>query len=297
MSDVVFVANFGAEEGHEPTDARERFPGEARLREDARGLFAPGGAFDDVTGVVAWFNSEAAWAHARARGQRLWGASAAATHHMHDKGTLASWLLARGDARAVVLNAADVNVDRLERARTEVGVGAVIKPRMSTTGRGFVHAQTPITDKLVARVRNRGGCVVEPWCQRSLDLSSLWRIHPNGTLQWLGNTRTDVDAAGTYRGTHSVRTQHAWCSDTSWDNVLVERCRVILNHVAATGYFGPCGVDAFVHHGVNGQAPAQLHLCEINARFTVGMVAIAGAAARTRTRIHYRAASGFADAS
>src|SRR4029077_4071668 len=41
----------------------------------------------------------------------------------------------------------------------------------------------------------------EPWLDRLYDFSTQWLIHPDKQIEWIGATRFETDAQGTYQGT------------------------------------------------------------------------------------------------
>jgi hypothetical protein len=277
--------NFGGEEGLPPSGPgqAERFVGEGRLARAFSALFAEGAAFADASGFIAWFNNTPAAIAAKQAHLPLFGSSPDVVAVVHDKAFVAR---AQTSAAVTVVDAQEVSLETLQAARIAAGPTAVIKPRLSTSGRGRIAASQPLSPRTIARMRQQGGCVVEPWLQRSMDLSSLWRIHPD-RIELLAQTTTDVDSAGVFRGSQLVRTKEGWRAGSEWDRQLERVSAAFVDEAARAGLRGPCGVDAFVHHGPDGQAPAQLRVCELNARFTVGMIAAAHAHASTENHCKF----------
>jgi hypothetical protein len=272
----VLWSNFGGEEGLPPScpDQPERFVGASSLNAAFTSLFEDGAPFADAMGFIAWFNNAPAQQAARLHRLPLFGSSPETVARVHDKAFVAT-----ASTQTTVLDANEVSEDRLQQARQAAGPTAVIKARLSTSGRGRIAPHQRLTARVIARMRQQGGCIVEPWLMRTLDLSSLWRIHDD-RIECMAQTVAEVDEQGVFRATQLQRVDGHWRSGTKWDDALLSAASVQVEAAAAAGLRGPCGVDAFIHNGVDGSAPSQLQVCELNARFTVGMVAAAQAMAR-----------------
>ncbi len=110
-----------------------------------------------------------------------------------------------------------------------------------------------------------GALVVEPWCERILDLGvcatvsadSVKAESPHGVI---------VDGRGGFLGIDLAPPKLETDERTELD-ARVQRAGEVLRN---TGYTGPFAVDAFVHATPSGRA---LHVCEINARYTFGWIA------------------------
>ena len=123
--------------------------------------------------------------------------------------------------------------------------------------------------------RLRGGAVVEPWLPRIVDLSSLWHIDERGEPHLLGSTAQQTTGSGIYRGCNVVMTDLGPSAGTiAWDDLVVERARVVVEAAAAASYRGPCGVDAFIYGDNDTGRPTLRGAVELNARFTAGHVAL-----------------------
>jgi hypothetical protein len=83
---------------------------------------------------------------------------------------------------------------------------AVVKAPFGSAGRSAVRVDLVNTDARALRwiqkiVVHQGTVVVEPWYERLLDLSYLFRLNPDGQMEGIGQTRFLTDENGRYRGT------------------------------------------------------------------------------------------------
>jgi hypothetical protein len=153
-----------------------------------------------------------------------------------------------------------------------------LKPRFGTSGRGRVAGRAQALDDpalrgALPRLARRGGALLEPWLERRLDLSAQLWLPPEGDALLLGTAQQLVSRAGVARGHRgSVDSKGRITSDTRWDEPLREAAAAAAAAARDAGYWGPCGVDAFVF-----EDKGRLRLrpvVELNARFTLGTVAL-----------------------
>jgi hypothetical protein len=153
-----------------------------------------------------------------------------------------------------------------------------LKPRQGSSGRGRVAgahalADTPAIRGALGRLASRGGALLEPWLDRIEDLSAQLFVAPDRTLRLLGTTRVVVTRAGLYRGQRGlVDSKGRIVSGSEHDEALREAAALSARAAAAAGFRGACGIDAFSFRGPEGVVLRPL--LEINARFTVGTIAI-----------------------
>lgn len=137
------------------------------------------------------------------------------------------------------------------------------RDRMRWTG-ALASDQRTYVDRLIAR---QGAVVVEPWCERLLDLGVCARVDAEGRVETEKPHGIVVDARGGFVGIDLRPPALEPGEHEALQAAVVAAGRGI----AAVGYRGPFGVDAFVH-AVAGER--RLHaVCEINARHTFGFVA------------------------
>jgi hypothetical protein len=129
------------------------------------------------------------------------------------------------------------------------------------------------------RLRARGGCIVEPFVARDHDASALFAVSPSHGVRLLGSTRQHCTASGGYLGCSITRhSAGAWVANLPFDDDMVADASALVNAAAHDGFVGFCGVDAFSY-----RAGASVRTTvELNARFTIGHLALAAA---TRARL------------
>jgi hypothetical protein len=174
----------------------------------------------------------------------------------------------------------------LERWPAELREEFVLKPRLGTSGRGRLTGRDGRIDPEslrgnLPRFRERGGCVVEPWLERSADLSAQLWIEGPGEVRLLGTLGQVLTPAGVPLGHLGVVSPDgAIASGSPWDAELRAAAAVLAEAAAAAGYTGPCGLDAFAYRGSDGRERFR-PVVEWNARFTGGTSAL-GLLARAR---------------
>ncbi len=312
---VVLFPNFGGEEGDPPPTDGGRPSSRAAptaqalvLRHLAQAwteIFSPTSAFGDVDDagalLVAWLNTRRAADQAQRLRCSLFGSPPDIVDIVHDKAFCAD-VVARHQLLPAevletlkVIDPADLDVDALAKAilpprwLKNSRFGYAFKPRFGSSGRGRVDSRRPQSEwaQALPRLRARGGVVVEPWFNRVVDLSAIWRIHDDGRIALLGTTTALVSPSGVWGAAEMIidddgiprsvgrspapgQQGHAI---SVWERQLVDESFFVVEAAASAGYRGPCGVDAFVFKGPTGMP--LLRLVELNARFTAGLVAVA----------------------
>lgn len=170
---------------------------------------------------------------------------------------------------------------RLERWPDWTGKRFTLKPRFGSTGRGRVGGvgvvDTPAIRRALGRLAARGGAVFEPWLDRRHDLSvSLWIPVPRATTELptlLGSLEMLTTPSGGYRGhCGEIDSRGRIFSGHPEDEALRGHAAALGARARAEGYFGPCGVDAFVYR--EGEALRLRPAVELNARPTMGLIAM-----------------------
>lgn len=160
----------------------------------------------------------------------------------------------------------------------------VLKPRFGSTGRGRVHS-TELEEgnlaRALPRLRRRGGAILEPWLDRVRDHSVQLIVHDDGRVESLGSLHQLVKPGGAVLGGAAELDREGRSRGAGERHEpLVEEALALGREAAARGFRGPCGVDSFAWRGPDGAVHLR-RLCELNARFTTGHVAI-GCALRAR---------------
>lgn len=282
--------NIGAEEHVEGAGVHRQDPADPVevLRRLWRELIeAPPWAWlAEVEGLVPWMSCALAQHHAQSLGIRYAGARPDVVERVHDK----SWT--QSCARTLGL---DPELEELivhlpcdemcpERVRDVVAkwpawarASFACKPVWGTSGRGRLRGREGALqvgpDWRPDAKRHRRGFLIEPWLERTADISSLWRIDEEGHLELLGVTRQEVRPSGLYLGCELAGTESVPMAATTFDDEFVDKSRRLVAAAAAEGMRGPCGVDGFIWRDQDGKARLRAAV-ELNARFTAGHVAV-----------------------
>lgn len=165
--------------------------------------------------------------------------------------------------------------DAIEQAVRELldSAAVVVKAAFGGSGSGIRvirHlADLEQTRALFDGYCNHGGVVVEPWLNRSYDLSTAAMLGKNGSIESLWFQRLGVNDHGAF---YSIFvTKHDQLIEP-WRGELTEITRRIIQKVAQTGYFGPVGIDSFVYTSASGEQQLAAAI-EINGRYTMGILA------------------------
>jgi hypothetical protein len=162
----------------------------------------------------------------------------------------------------------------------------VLKPRLGTSGRGRAAGRVgdPRWQRALARLAGCGGAVLEPWLERCFDASVQLFVPERGDVVELGSLRQLVTPAGVPRGHQGeIDSCGRVSSGLACDAELRAAARAVARAAQAAGYFGPCGIDAFGYRAASG-AEELRPVVELNARFTLGIVAL-GHAQRALARL------------
>jgi hypothetical protein len=149
--------------------------------------------------------------------------------------------------------------------------GWLVRRSYGAAGRGRrrLAAGRPTEEELrwLAASLRRGALVIEPWVEVTREYTRNGWVHADG--------RVDVLAPGLQETTRTgawLRTEAAHPDDVGPDDArLTEATAAAGAALAATGYFGPFGVDAFRHRSLSSRGPREVlnPLSEINARYTM----------------------------
>ncbi len=110
------------------------------------------------------------------------------------------------------------------------------------------------------------GLQVEPWVERAGDFGLHGHIAPTGAVMLGEPTVQRCDARGAW-----VASERAGAGELSpaEHGALVRAAEEAATALAAAGYFGPFGVDAFRYRDAGGAVRFNAR-CEINARYSMG---------------------------
>jgi hypothetical protein len=296
-------------------DTPEAVAWPADLGPPARGAAFP--CLDGAGPAVAWLADEQAHAEAGERGWALDGAPAATVQHVHDKAFALDFAAAQGfEPRALrglarVFTPAELaSPEEFARAALEhaaqwpawTGGRFTLKPRLGSSGRGRVGgdaagAETAALAGAARRLAARGGAILEPWLERSADLSVQLHVAPpaggeSPAITVLGSLEQWTTASGQCLGHWGeMDSRGRIFSGHAREEAMREGAAAVVAAAAAVGYTGPCGVDGFafcVPDDADDTRDAIREvlrpIVELNARFTMGCVA-AGLARRALPRV------------
>jgi hypothetical protein len=163
-----------------------------------------------------------------------------------------------------------------------------LKPRLGSSGRGRFGGEADAIDEAalrgaLPRFAERGGVLLEPWLDRSHDLSVLLHLDPDPSALaptvLLASLEQLVSASGVYQGhVGEVDARGRVYSGCEWDEPMREAAAALAGEARSRGYHGPCGVDGLVFRLKEaGTEPREVlrPLLELNARFTAGFVTLA----------------------
>lgn len=297
--------NIGAEEGRAPRRGRREIDKMAKMWSalfEAPMTFGPSTTstghlaryLTELRGLVPWWANPDAAEAAAVQGLDLTAASPATTRAVHDKAFSIRAAQAHrldGISHAIeIFEPAEILSADFQR-RIEGIVSSwpdpwrkrfVLKPRIGTTGRGWVRGLDGelVDPGGIQRLAQRGGAILEPWLDRVEDYSvQLW-IDESGRAEVLGMTIQELSPSGKYLGNRGiVRDGQFLLSDSAASAVLGEipeslqrTAQIVGDEAARVGYRGACGIDAFSYRGESG---IELRpLVELNARFTGGWVVL-----------------------
>ncbi|MDA8563275.1 ferritin-like domain-containing protein [Mariniblastus sp.] len=167
---------------------------------------------------------------------------------------------------------------------------ALIKQDLATSGRGQRRLKsneslTKADQQWIASALTHGPCVVEPYLDRVLDLSYLWRLdHGETDAKFLGWTRPIVTEGRRYAGAR-LGDLFSDCEVEVRKFLLADRCvrlrkladwlqQYLVPELSSVGFEGPFGVDAIVYRDQDQQLRLK-PMVELNPRMTMGHVALA----------------------
>lgn len=282
-------------------------PGDAEAQASWREALAAGRAgsalpcLGEARGVVAWLGTQSAAEQAAELGQVLAGPAPAVVRTVHDKAfahrqALAQGLLPAGleglvcelGPEALLAPDAAAAIARQVAAWPAWTRGRfTLKPRHGTSGRGRVMGTAALPAPLrpplppgaahpaLAQLARRGGCLLEPWLDRTADLSIQLYVHPQGRIEVLGTTTQILTQSGQILGNRGLLTDGGVRSGApaATEQELQRAAAAVGAAAAQAGFYGVAGIDAFTFIGPDGGELLR-PVVELNARYTTGTVAL-----------------------
>lgn len=160
----------------------------------------------------------------------------------------------------------------------------VLKNCFGMSGRGNMrfNCSTPY-EKLVSFCRQewlkKRPVIAEPWLDRELDFSTQWYVHAKEEpscpkIEYIGATIFQTDARGSYLGTIAGEGGALFGPFLDFLEEHLAATQKILEEIAALGFFGSVGLDAFVYREEESKSLRLQPLVEINARQTMSLMAL-----------------------
>jgi hypothetical protein len=152
-----------------------------------------------------------------------------------------------------------------------VGDGWRLKRNFGMTGRGQrVIAPNAAGDADLAFLRaglGEGGIQIEPNVVLGTEYAMHGMLAADGSWQLGALVKQRCDSRGAWISTEPVGAPSA--EETGIASKLGAEAGRVATALAAAGYFGPFGIDAYTYRGANGNFDIQLR-SEINARYSMG---------------------------
>jgi len=251
--------------------------------------------------LVPWLSTIEARSLAQEHGLTLAACDPDIVRYVHDKAfahhvALETGLIPESLADStLVLHASELTSARDVRARIAQAVALwpdalrarfTVKPRIGTSGRGRVSGvDGDVSEERLAnalpRLRAAGGAIVEPWLDRVADVSAQLHIASATDVRVLGTLRQLTSEHGAPLGhAGEIGCSGHVSSGLDCDEALRVAASLLGLAAAQQGFRGVCGVDALLFRNVHGHATLR-PVVELNARFTMGTVAL-GHVARAR---------------
>ena len=163
-----------------------------------------------------------------------------------------------------------------------------LKPRLGSSGRGRTGGRREALDHQAIenawpRLAQRGGAILEPWVDRIHDLSVALHLAPLDTVDGpavtlLGSLEAITLPSGVPIGhCGEIDSRGRVFSGTPFDEDIREAAVALGQAAQASGYSGPCGVDALTFRapGLDETPREWLRpVVEFNARYTLGLIAV-----------------------
>jgi hypothetical protein len=175
-----------------------------------------------------------------------------------------------GVAGSVYCSTVEQILDACNKLRDHFPV--VIKPDHGNSGFGFYHCSSvdDLKNPDLNLLCQTNGVVVEPWCDKVYDFSSVCTISQDGEISPFRHCRALTNSRGTFHGIYLV--QHDPVVE-QWKEKLEEIAGKVAHEIVKTGYFDSLGFDSIVY-----REKSELKLAaviEINARHVMSDIAVA----------------------
>jgi hypothetical protein len=218
---------------------------------------------------LAWSPTPRALALLRAAGATPLDAPAAAVLRSVNSRPFAAALRAEHAPGSFEKHVVATLEDALAQLALSAPLGWLVRRSFGAAGRGRRRIASGAPDAgelawLVASLRS-GPLVIEPWVEVTREFTRSGWVGADGSVAVSSPCVQTVSASGAWTGTERDETRQTSRDD---DRALAEMFERAGRALAAAGYFGPFGIDAYRHRTAAGREVLN-PLSEINARFTM----------------------------
>ena len=156
----------------------------------------------------------------------------------------------------------------------ESPVSYVVKPEFSSSGAGFIHCvDGNVGDAHLSAMKtllkDGNGVVVEPWCDRTSDFSTVAFVNRDGSIGSMRHQRNFTTRLGVYYGNMIDDADAVVVRYRDYVSDVVSKAAVA---IAAAGYYGPVGFDHIIYRDLDGEEQCAA-VVDINPRLTMANLA------------------------
>jgi hypothetical protein len=154
----------------------------------------------------------------------------------------------------------------------------VLKTLQGSSGRGhFISSEEDVTKAISffrKQIESSKALLAEPWLDRLLDFSSQWKIHQNGSYEYLGATLCQNSSKGSYQKSLVGSKEILFKEYLPFLEEHLKKATKMIEKLRELSFFGNVGFDAMIYKDPISQIPMLYPIVEINARKTMGWVAL-----------------------
>ncbi len=154
----------------------------------------------------------------------------------------------------------------------------VLKTLYGSSGRGHFIGSDRDLDKAISFLQKNEKMspylIAQPWVERVLDFSSQWTIEADGTYTYLGATVCENSSKGTYQKSIVGPEELLFKEQLDFFKKHLLEAKNGIKHLISLNFFGNVGFDSMVYKHPKTQELELFPIVEINARKTMGWVAL-----------------------
>ncbi len=154
----------------------------------------------------------------------------------------------------------------------------VLKTLYGSSGKGHHISQGDDLSKALAFFKRSEHSspilIAQPWVERVLDFSTQWHIEKNGTFSYLGATVCENSSRGSYLKSKVGREDLLFKDQIDFFAEHLVYAKQAVEKLISLSFFGNVGFDAFIYKHPETNQETLFPIVEINARKTMGWVAL-----------------------